>query len=74
MEQETPWESKIDKAVWRGTPWFNPDWSIGLRPKLINVTEGEDWADVEYTEERNMINIEDFCKYKYIVYAEVWFF
>ena len=76
VEADTTWERKINKAVWRGTAWFDPDWDMGLRPKLITATEGKEWADVElwgqgHEGENNTIAIEDFCRYKYIIYAEV---
>lgn len=74
IEQAISWTEKIDKAVWRGTAWFNPDWSPGLRPKLVSITEGKKWADVAIWSgegDANTINITDFCKYKYIIYTEV---
>jgi len=71
IERSTPWEEKIDKAAWRGTAWFDPDWSIALRPQLVELAGGKEWADVElWDEESNTIAIEDFCRYKYIIYAE----
>ena len=77
IEATTTWEQKINKAVWRGTEWFDPDWDMGLRPKLVKATEGKEWADVQLwgqgqEEKNNTIAIEDFCKYKYIIYAEVY--
>jgi hypothetical protein len=73
VESSTRWKDKIDKAVWRGTPWFNPDWRMGLRPMLIEVAGGREWADVEQAGQgqNNSINADGFCKYKYIVYTEV---
>jgi len=67
------WEEKIDQAVWRGTAWFNPIWDIGLRPKLLDTTKGKEWADVEIWKEGggNTIPVDGFCRYKYIIYAEV---
>lgn len=74
-ERNVRWADKIDRAVWRGTPWFNPEWSAGLRPKLLEVTEGKDWADVQAwgqgRDPENTLSIEEFCRYKYIIYAEV---
>ncbi len=72
-EQEVPFENKISKAVWRGTPWFDPLWNINLRPKMIEITKGKEWADVEIwnKDSNNTIQIVDMCKYKYIIYAEV---
>lgn len=76
IERDLKWDEKISKAVWRGTAWFNPDWNMGLRPKLLEVTEGKEWADVQLwgqgqEEKNNTIGIDEFCRYKYIVYAEV---
>lgn len=78
VEGETPWEKKIAKAVWRGTVWFNSVTNANLRPKLLQVTKGKQWADVEETKWQdsgmgasNSIAIHDFCRYKYILYTEV---
>ena len=73
VERGTPWEKKVDKAVWRGTAWFDPEWNPGLRPKLIEAAGEKEWADVEiWSEEKNnTLAIEECCKYKYIIYAEV---
>jgi hypothetical protein len=79
VEASTPWSKKIDKVVWRGTAWFNSVGNTNLRPKLLEVTKGKEWADVEDLKwynngekARNSIDIEDFCKYKYIIYTEVF--
>jgi hypothetical protein len=76
IEEDIPWNNKISKAVWRGTEWFDPDWDMGLRPKLVKITEGKKWANVQlwgqgHEAENNTIQIQDFCRYKYIIYAEV---
>jgi hypothetical protein len=78
VETSTPWSKKIDKVVWRGTAWFNSVGNTNLRPKLLQVTKGKEWADVEdlkwfnnAEKARNSLLIEDFCKYKYIIYTEV---
>ncbi|KAF2503253.1 hypothetical protein BU16DRAFT_569124 [Lophium mytilinum] len=77
VEETIPWESKVDKAVWRGTPWFNPAGSPNLRPGLLEAAGGQkQWADVQSLKwesggkAKNAIAIEDFCKYKYVIYAE----
>ncbi len=53
---------------------------MNLRPKLLEVTKGQAWADVENlvwyesgAKSRNALKIEEFCKYKYIIYTEVRF-
>ena len=78
IEASYPWEKKIDKVVWRGTAWFNSVGNTNLRPKLLEVTKGQAWADVENlvwyesgAKSRNALRIEEFCKYKYIIYTEV---
>jgi hypothetical protein len=78
VETSTPWPKKIDKVVWRGTTWFNSVGNTNLRPKLLQATKGKEWADVEDLKwfnngekARNSLLIEDFCKYKYIIYTEV---
>ncbi|KAH8814888.1 hypothetical protein F5884DRAFT_154746 [Xylogone sp. PMI_703] len=73
LEKAAPWREKINKVVWRGTAWFNPDWNMALRPKLVEVAGGKPWADVAIWDGEsgdNTINITDFCAYKYIIYAE----
>jgi hypothetical protein len=73
VERGITWEKKIDKAIWRGTPWFGPDWRPGLRLMLLAVAEKQEWADVEGWGEgqNNTLSVEEFCKYRYIIYAEV---
>jgi len=80
IEIATPWGNKTDKAVWRGTAWFNNAGNTALRPNLLAASKGKDWADVhdlawESNGEKavNAIRIEDFCRYKYILYTEVSF-
>lgn len=80
VEKEQGWHGKIQKAVWRGTVWFNSLGNTQLRPKLIEATKDRDWADVQDmkwvtngVDAENAISIEDFCKYKYIIYTEVRF-
>ncbi|ORY17935.1 glycosyl transferase family 90-domain-containing protein [Clohesyomyces aquaticus] len=76
VESTTPYSSKMDKVVWRGTIWFNPIGNPMLRSKLITTTKDKEWADVEKLEvgndgkAKNALPIEDFCKYKYVVYTE----
>lgn len=76
--------AKIPKAVWRGTTWFNSVHNPRLRANLIGATKDKSWADVEALKwdtvstdtkngERtasNSLMIEDFCKYKYVLYTE----
>lgn len=78
--------SKIPKAVWRGTTWFNSVHNPRLRANLLAAAKGKPWADVEALAwdgpaggdgkgggERtasNSLPIEDFCKYRYILHTE----
>lgn len=84
IESRGGWSAKIDKAVWRGTPWFNPDWRMGLRHMLLEVAgtrtlddgskQDRPWADVKtFTApgQPDGLSAEDFCRYKYIIYTEV---
>ncbi|KAF2271917.1 uncharacterized protein EI97DRAFT_470813 [Westerdykella ornata] len=72
------WEEKVDKLVWRGTPWFNPLAYPTLRQDLLRVTRGMPWADVQALKPSaggrggysNALPIEEFCRYKYVVYTE----
>lgn len=73
------WNDKIDKVVWRGTAWFNPISNTDLRKSLLRATKNKEWADVKplkwngnpgETTAENLLAIEDFCRYKYIVYTE----
>lgn len=71
VEVETPWAKKIPRAVWRGTTHFNPLGNPRLRPNLLAAARGKPWADVESLSSEQPLRIEDFCKYKYIIYTEV---
>lgn len=85
IEAATPsFGAKIPKAVWRGTTWFNSVHNPRLRANLVGATKDKPWADVEALKwdtvstdtkngERtasNSLMIEDFCKYKYVLYTE----
>lgn len=80
VEESTPWEKKIAKLVWRGTPWFNPLAHPTLRQDLLRTTKGKEWADVQALNissdgklgggYSNALRIEDFCRYRYVLYTE----
>lgn len=72
IERRTPWEKKTDKVIWRGTSWFNSLGHPTLRQDLLKATRDREWADVTSlsTSANNRLAIEDFCKYKYVVYTE----
>jgi len=73
------WERKTGKVVWRGTAWFNGVGNTDLRPKLLGITKGKEWADVQDLQwvgvngqkASNSLAIEEFCGYKYVIYTEV---
>lgn len=70
-QRESFLADKIPKAVWRGAVWTN-EW---VRKPLMEVTEGKQWADVEEVSwfegaKDNMIPIEDYCRYAFIVHTE----
>jgi hypothetical protein len=69
-EEVGSWDYKEDKLVWRGTPWFNPLGHPNLRKDLLAKTKGMEWADVAALDASNALKIEDFCRYKYVVYTE----
>ncbi|KFY87769.1 hypothetical protein V500_06777, partial [Pseudogymnoascus sp. VKM F-4518 (FW-2643)] len=82
IEAATRWGEKIDKAVWRGTVWFSPIGNKDLRKALVRLGKGKGWADIEHVRddarnattgvvvEGNKIPIEEFCKYKYVIYTD----
>jgi hypothetical protein len=70
VENNTPFAEKTDKLVWRGTPFFNPLGYPHLRQSLIAATRDKSWADVEALDAAHVLNMEEFCKYKYIMYTE----
>lgn len=47
IEKERGFASKIPKAVWRGTTWFNSVHNPRLRANLLAATKDKPWADVE---------------------------
>jgi len=73
VEKQLSWDIKIDKAIWRGSKTQNPDWSPRLRRHLLDMSKGQYWADVEATgrDSDNTLMGQDFCKYQFIIYAEV---
>lgn len=85
IESATRWVDKIDKAIWRGTVWFSPIGNKELRKTLVKLAKGKEWADIEpvRSDERNATTggvvkgnkmaIEEFCRYKYVIYTDVWF-
>lgn len=76
------WRRKIPKAVWRGTTWFNSVQSPRMRQNLVLAARGKPWADVEALDwggsgngknkngSSNVLPIEEFCRYKYVVHTE----
>lgn len=79
LEAELAFEDKNPRAVWRGTTWFNNGAGSQprLRHELVRVAGGRSWADVQALEwqtnaheAKNALNIEDFCRYKYVIHTE----
>lgn len=76
-EHVPTWKGKMAKVVWRGTDLYNPIGNKALRGLLSAVTKGKEWADVEKLkwhvsgQAENALDIEEFCKYRYIAYTEV---
>ncbi|CAP61700.1 uncharacterized protein PODANS_4_2690 [Podospora anserina S mat+] len=78
LESTLPFPSKIPKAVWRGTTWFNSVRSPHLRQNLLQTTRPHpeifDVQKLEWTgKNRNATNalpIQDFCRYKYVIHTE----
>lgn len=68
VDRDLPWAEKSDLAVWRGTIHRNGR----LRGKLMEVAKGKSWSDVaELDWKTNALRIEDFCRYKFLIYTEV---
>ena len=60
---------KVPQAVWRGVTWTNPS----VRGPLIKVSKKKSWADVaeiDWKDGKNMMPIEDFCRYAFVVHTE----
>jgi hypothetical protein len=84
IEAGLPFARKTPRAVWRGTRRFHGSHNPHLRQDLLNITKDAAWADVQALEwegdeakatmgdgyATNALPIEDFCKYKYVLYTE----
>ena len=83
IEQSLPFSQKNGHPVWRGTRNYNSVYNPQLRDKLLEKTSEAPWADVRElqwsntgvgSEEKklaiNSLKIEDFCRYKYLLYTE----
>jgi hypothetical protein len=70
VEKNVSFAEKEDKLIWRGTPFFNPLGYPKLRQSLLAATKGKAWADVEGLNKTNVLDMEDFCRYKYVMYTE----
>ncbi|KAF7187872.1 Protein O-glucosyltransferase 2 [Pseudocercospora fuligena] len=63
---------KIPKVIWRGNP-VNENINEKLRSRLLNMTEGKQWADVHYynvSTGENSMPIRDMCNYTMTVHTE----
>lgn len=83
IEATVPFSKKDRRVVWRGTKRYKSAHNPHLREKLLQITDGVDWADVQALKweeigngtetERiatNSLMIEEFCKYKYVLYTD----
>ncbi|KAF6818487.1 duf821 domain-containing protein [Colletotrichum sojae] len=79
IEAALPFDRKDPRAVWRGTAWFNNGASANpkSRQDLLQATRNAVWADVQALDwtnngenATNALQIEDFCRYKYIIHTE----
>ncbi|KAK4497815.1 hypothetical protein PRZ48_010469 [Zasmidium cellare] len=67
MQRDAAFTSKIQQAVWRGNPDFNPE----LRGALVEVARGKDWADVGSVHEvERWMTVDEFCKYAMTIHTE----
>ncbi|KAH8148510.1 uncharacterized protein LAJ45_07613 [Morchella importuna] len=67
VDRPLSWADKQGLAVWRGTVHWNGE----LRGKLLEVAKGKPWSDVaELDWKTNALKIEEFCKYKFLIYTE----
>jgi len=83
IESRLPFSKKDPRAVWRGTKRYNSAHNPRLRDDLLRTTKDVPWADVQELKwdqigsgadkranATNSLNIEDFCKYKYVLHTE----
>lgn len=84
LEATLPFSKKDPRVVWRGTKRYKSAHNPHLRVDLLRVTGGVEWADVQTLEwdavnngtgttkkvATNSLMIEDFCKYKYVLYTD----
>ena len=66
------WEAKKEKLVWRGAAM-----GLEVREKFIEVTHGEEWADVKEIKwhdddsmRDDLLSMDEHCHYKYVAHTE----
>lgn len=66
--RDAPFAKKIQKAIWRGQSWVNPD----LRGGLIRAGEEKSWADFQDTHDNHSswLKPDELCKYAMTVHTE----
>jgi hypothetical protein len=75
-ENEKAWESKIPKAVWRGSSTTNE-----LRQQLLTTSKGKSWSDIQEIIWENRttlapgmqelsLSMSEHCSYQYVVHTE----
>ncbi|KAF2967789.1 hypothetical protein GQX73_g5742 [Xylaria multiplex] len=72
IEASLAFAQKDARVVWRGSARFNGAHNPTLRQDLLRATAGAAWADVRALEsyEGNATAVEDFCRYKYVLYTD----
>ncbi|KAI0802916.1 glycosyl transferase family 90-domain-containing protein [Xylaria sp. FL0064] len=74
IEDNLPFARKDPRVVWRGSTRFNGAHNPTLRTDLLRVAGGAEWADVRalegYDVNTTTLMIEDFCRYKYVLYTD----
>jgi hypothetical protein len=80
IEAKLKFRNKDPRVVWRGTLGWNSAHYPNLREELLRAAENASWADVHAldwvgdergnTTAANALMVEDFCRYKYVLYTE----
>ncbi|KAK8212912.1 hypothetical protein M8818_003077 [Zalaria obscura] len=66
------WARKEEKLLWRGATM-----GLAVRDRLVNVTAGKEWADVETLDwrdkeslEQDLLGMHEHCRFKYLAHTE----
>src|SRR5690606_39026967 len=67
LDSPLSWADKESKAIWRGSVKWNKE----LRGKMMEIAKDKPWSDIaELDWATNALKIEEFCKYKFLIYTE----